>query len=196
VGPEEIVSLDPGSGEVTRWTVPAVAMGLEGESTIPYGLRAAPDGTIWGTQLRGSHLIRLDPATGVVDLWETPTSPSGPRRPDVAPDGTVWIPEFGAGKLARFDPATERFTEYDLPIPDALPYVARVDPNSGLVWLGTGAADAMLSFDPGTERFTVYPLPTRGVLIRHIDVDDNGDVWAAYSASPGIPGKVLRLRPR
>ena len=62
---------------------------------------------------------------------------------------------------------------------------------------GTGAADAVLSFEPSDERFTVYPLPTRGALIRHIDVDEvTGDVWAAYSASPGIPTKILRIQSR
>jgi streptogramin lyase len=52
-------------------------------------------------------------------------------------------------------------------------------------------------FDPETERFSVYPLPSRGALVRHIAVDPrNGDVWAAYGASPGIPAEIARIRPR
>jgi virginiamycin B lyase len=198
VDPELIGSLDPATGEVTRYEVPfeADADVPPGESTIPYGLRVAPDGTVWATQLRGGHLIRLDPETGEVRQWKMPSPHAGPRRPDVAPHGTVWIPEYSAGKLARFDPATERFTEWDLPVPEALPYIVRVDPSNGTVWIGTGHGDFIASFDPAEERFTIYPLPTRGALIRHIDIDEiRGEVWMAYGASPGVPSKVARLRP-
>lgn len=196
VAPELIGSLDPATGTVTRYEVPPPAPRWTSESTIPYGLRVDADDVIWATQLRGNHLIRLDPADGSVRLFEMPTSESGPRRPDLAADGTVWIPGFGAGTLVRFDPASETFTEYPVPDPDAAPYVVRVDRTRGTVWLGTGHGDVVYAFDPTTERFTAYPLPTRGALVRHLDVDEaTGAVWAAYGASPGIPGKVLRIQP-
>ena len=109
----------------------------------------------------------------------------------------TWIPEYAGGKLARFDPDRETFIEYDLPIPDALPYVVRVDQRRNTVWIGTGAADAVLAFEPSDERFTVYPLPTRGALIRHMDIDPvTGDLWAAYGASSGIPARILRIQHR
>ena len=190
--PEIVGRLDLATGDTTLHAVP----GPGGESTIPYGLRVGPDGQVWGTQLRGNRLVRLDPRSGRVDSFELPTSNSGPRRPDVSADGTVWIPEFGAGKLAAFDPVAERFTEYDLPVKDAGPYVVRVDNVRNRIWIGTGHGDVVAAFDPATEAFTLYVLPTRGALIRHMDVDeDTGEVWAAYGASPGIPGKVLRIRP-
>ncbi len=198
VDPELIGALDPATGVVTRYAVPRGpdADVPPGESTIPYGLRVAPDGTVWATQLRGGHLVRLDPETGEVRQWKMPSPHAGPRRPDVAPDGTVWIPEYSAGKLARFDPVTESFQEWDLPVPEALPYVVRVDQSNGRVWIGSGHGDFIASFSVGEEAFTVYPLPTEGALIRHLDVDEErGEVWAAYGASPGIPSKVARLRP-
>jgi streptogramin lyase len=125
-----------------------------------------------------------------------PTPFAGPRRLDVGADGIVWIPEYANGALARLDPATGRIEEMPLPIPDATPYIARVDGRTGHVWIATGAADAVLRFDPATRSFDTFPLPTRGALIRHMDIDErNGDVWVAYGASPGIPSKVARLRP-
>ncbi|MCA9739507.1 MAG: hypothetical protein R3E98_03845 [Gemmatimonadota bacterium] len=198
VDPEVIGSLDPATGDIRRYTVPRARDSdtPAGESTIPYGLRVAPDGIVWATQLRGGGLIRLDPESGAVRQWQLPTPHAGPRRPDVAPDGTVWIPEYSAGKLARFDPRTETFTEWDVPVSDALPYVVRVDQRTGIVWLGTGHGDVLLSFDPVRERFSAYPLPTEGALVRHLDIDEErGEVWAAYGASPGVPSKVARLRP-
>lgn len=195
--PELVAAVDAGTGEVTRFTVPPDGGRPDAESTIPYGLRVAPDGTVWGTQLRGNRLLRLDPATGQVRQWSMPMTHGGPRRPDVAPDGSVWIPLYGANALARFDPAAETFRVWAFPVAGALPYVVRVDPRRGTVWIGTGHGDVVASFDPGAEAFTLYPLPTRGALVRHLDVDEGrGEVWFAYGASPGIPGKVLRLRPR
>lgn len=195
--PEYLASLDPSNGVVERYEVPTASgnAGL-GESTIPYGLRVDGAGVIWATQLRGNHLIRFDPGTGALDQFEMPRTNSGPRRPDVGPDGMLWIPEYGANAIARFDPETREFTEWEFPVADALPYVIRIDQDRGTIWIGTSAGDAVGSFDPATEQFTIYQLPTRGALIRHMDVDDaTGDLWAAYGASPGIPGKILRIQP-
>lgn len=197
VAPEIMASLDTRTGAVRQYEIPPAPTLFPGESSIPYGLRVDRGGTVWGTQLRGNNLVRLEPEIGDVGLFELPTPLSGPRRLDVGADGIVWIPEYAAGKLARFDPDRETFIEYDLPIPDALPYVVRVDQRRNTVWIGTGAADAVLAFEPSDERFTVYPLPSHGALIRHLDIDPvTGDLWAAYGASPGIPAKILRIQLR
>ncbi|HMB92941.1 MAG TPA: carboxypeptidase regulatory-like domain-containing protein [Rhodothermales bacterium] len=191
--PELIGVLDPATGEVETFPLPNAAM-PDGGTTIPYGMRIAPDGIIWATQLVGNRLIRFDPATETFTLYDLPTSTSGPRRLDIAPDGTVWIPEYAAGKLARFDPTTEQFTEYDLPIQDALPYIVRVDPRTGVVWVATGGADAVLRFFPETEHFVVHPLPTRSALIRHMELDPHREAaWVAYGNSPAVAPKIARI---
>jgi virginiamycin B lyase len=192
--PELIGYVAPGSGEVRTFEVPVPAM-PDGGSTIPYGLRAAPDGSIWMTELVGGRLVKFDPEREAFDLYPLPTPYSGPRRLDVGPDGTVWIPEFSGNRLARFEPATETFTEYDLPVPDALPYVARVGPD-GSVWVGTAGADLVARFDPSAETFTLVPLPTPGGLIRHLDVDmRTGEVWGATGDFPVRNPRVFRIRP-
>ena len=196
--PEIIARLDLDDGSIARYEVPS-AHGPDdrpGESTIPYGLRVDASGVVWGTQLRGNRLVRLDPADGAVRTWTLPTPHSGPRRPDPAPDGSIWIPQFGSGTLARFDPASERFEEIPLPLDDTGPYVVRVDQTRGTVWLGTGHGDLVLALDPENRAFTAYPLPTRGALIRHLDIDEaTGSVWVAYGASPGIAARILRIEP-
>jgi virginiamycin B lyase len=193
--PEVIGYVDPALGETRTFNVPVETM-PDGGSTIPYGLRAAPDGTIWMTELIGGRLVKFDPdpESETFTLYPLPTSYSGPRRLDIAADGTVWIPEFANNRLARFDPENETFSEYELPTPDALPYVARVDHRSGIVWVGTAGADMMVRFDPATETFTEIPLPTSGALTRHIAVDPrNGDVWGGYGPFPPRGPKIFRL---
>jgi virginiamycin B lyase len=194
--PEVLGYVDPAADEPVTFDVPVPTMD-DGGSTIPYGLRAAPDGTIWMTELTGGRLIGFDPESREFRVHPLPESYSGPRRLDVAADGTVWIPEFAAGRLAAFDPASERFREYPLPIRDALPYVARVDPESGAVWVSLAGAGAVARFDPRAETFEIVPLPTRDGIVRHIWIDDRtGEVWGAYGSFPARAQKVFRIRPR
>ena len=189
--PETIGVLDPATGDVTVIEVPTPPQ-PDGGSTIPYGLRQAPDGVLWATQLVGNRLLRYDPEADAFDLFDLPTSHSGPRRPAIAPDGRIWVPQFASGSLAVFDPATETFTEHRLPVPDALPYIARVAAD-GSVWLATAAADAVLRFFPDEGRWDVHPLPTRSALIRHLEIDADGAVWVAYGNSPAVAPKVARI---
>jgi virginiamycin B lyase len=195
--PEVLGWLDAATGEVTRLDVPAHPQAGEGAGPIPYELRVAPDGRIWGSELVGDRVFAYQPANGQFQVWPMPGPVSGPRRLDVAPDGSVWIPEYAAGYLTRLDPANGRFERFAVPVADAAPYIARVDARTGRVWLGTGAADAIFAFDPASGRWTTYPLPSRATLVRHLAIDPRtGDLWIAYGASPGPPSKVARLRVR
>ncbi|MEN8145623.1 MAG: carboxypeptidase regulatory-like domain-containing protein [Gemmatimonadota bacterium] len=193
--PELIGAVDPESGEVTTYTVPGKPMS-GGGSTIPYGLRVAPDGTVWLTQLFGGRLIQFVPDTEEFNVYDLPQKHSGPRRLDVDSQGIVWVPEFSAGKLARFDPTTESFQEYDLPIRDAAPYVVRADPVTGTIWVASASADAVFRFFPEREEWAVHPLPTRNALIRHMALDETGAAWLAYGNWPPLQPKVARIEVR
>jgi virginiamycin B lyase len=195
--PIRVGRLDPSSGQVRRYDLPKNPW--TPGSPIPYEIRAAPDGALWGSELVGNRIYRFDPATGKAVFFTMPAPFSGPRRLDVAPDGIVWIPAYSAGSLVAFDPRTERFAEHPLPTPDALPYVARVAPGGRAVWVAEAAGDAIARFEPATGRWTEFRLPTGASLIRHMDIDPKtAAVWAAYANAPPITPKILRLelRPR
>lgn len=193
--PELIGYLDERTGAVRTFPVPNTQALRAGNGPIPYDLRIAPDGTVWGTELHGNRLIRFDPQSERFRAYDLPTAHGGPRRMDVAADGTVWIAHYAAGKVARFDPRSERFTEHALPDADALPYVVRVDDARGRLWVGTGAGDRIYRLDLRSGRWTAHPLPAPGALIRHMALDPrSGDLWAAYGASPGVPALIVRVR--
>ena len=193
--PEQMGRVDTASATARIVDVPGPTPDAAGGGPIPYGMRIAPDGVVWMTELHGNRLVGHDPAAGTFRFHEMPTAASGPRRLDIDAAGVLWIPAYAAGNLTRFDPRSSQFREFALPMRDALPYVVRVDRSRGRIWVATGAADAVFLFDSRTERFRTVPLPTRGTLVRHIDIDDrNGDLWLAYGASPGIPPKIARVR--
>ena len=185
------------SGQVQRVELPRhPSLATVAGGPIPYEVRVAPDGRVWTSELQGNRLTWHDPRTGASGAITMPVEHSGPRRFDIDAHGDLWIPAYANNEIVRFTPASQRFERFTLPLPDAAPYVVRVDPAGDRLWIGTGAADAVLSFEPRTRRFTVYPLPSRGAMVRHLAVDPRTrDVWLAYGASPGIPARVARLTP-
>lgn len=196
--PEWIGRIIAATGKLDSFLVtPHPTLASQPGGPIPYEIRVAPDGRVWGSELQGNRIFVCDPERGTFRTWDMPVSHSGPRRFDIDRDGVLWIPAYAANELVRFDPRTEKFERFPLPVPDAVPYVVRIDRDTGSIWLGVAATDAIFEFDPGAKRFTLYPLPSRGVLVRHLAIDPRThDVWAAYGASPGaLPAKVARVRP-
>ncbi len=197
--PEEIGVADLAARAVRRITVPLhPTLGTVPGGPMPYELRLGPDGRVWMSELQGNRIVGYDPASGAFSVHEMPTPASGPRRFDLDREGALWIPAYAANLLVRLDPRSGTFREIPLPIRDAAPYVARVDPASGAVWVGTAAADLLLRYEPGGDRWTAWPLPSRGALVRHLSIDPRtGEVWAAYGASPSrIPAAIARIAPQ
>jgi streptogramin lyase len=196
--PELIARVRAQENQVDSFRVPPhPALANVPGGPVPYEIRVAPDGRVWGSELVGNRIFAFDPATGAFETHPLPVRHSGPRRFDFDRDGALWIPTFAANELVRFDPKSKTFQRIPLPVPDAVPYVVRVDARRGTVWVGTSAADAILGYDPARRRFTLFRLPSRGAMVRHLAIDPrNGDAWAAYGASPGpLPSRIARLRP-
>jgi virginiamycin B lyase len=196
VNPELIGRVDI-NGSKQTFPVPAhPVMSNVAGGPVPYELRAARDGAIWGSELQGNRIFRFDPKTEAFRTWDLPTSHSGPRRLDIDAHGNVWIPQYGAGTIAHLDVAANKMTEISLPIANTAPYIVRVDDPRNVVWIATGAGDVVFKYTPATRKFDTFHLPSVGALVRHMAIDpSNGDVWLAYGASPGtMPARIARLR--
>jgi streptogramin lyase len=152
---------------------------------VPYGLDVAPDGAVWFSQLNADRIGRLDPASGNVQVYDTPFD--GPRRLRFDAQGMLWVPAFGSGSLARFDPKTTLFKLYPLPtlpVGSDTPYALNVDHRTNSVWVCGTNSDSLIRFEPWKEKFTIFPLPTRVTFTREIDFDEEGNVWTSNSNSP------------
>jgi virginiamycin B lyase len=62
-------------------------------------------------------LGRLDPATGAVKEWPSPSGPKSEPYGIVFTKGALWYNESGSkpNTIVRFDPATEKFQSWALP---------------------------------------------------------------------------------
>jgi virginiamycin B lyase len=166
-------SVEPHSGRVRVYSAP--------RGPGPYGIATTPGGQVWYASLAGSHIARIDTASGRAAVARPPTPGQGARR--IWPDsqGRLWVSEYNAGRLARYEPRTRRWREWRLPGDASNPYAVYVDDHD-TVWLTDFGADAVVRFDPRTERFTTIRLPTRDAAVRQL-LGRPGEVWGAESAA-------------
>jgi virginiamycin B lyase len=165
-------SLDPRGGRLRVFDAPRGAG--------PYGIATTPDGDVYYASLAGSHLARIDPASGKATVLEPLTPGQGARRVWSDSKGRLWVTEWNAGRLGRYDPAAGRWQEWPLPGRAPQPYAVYVD-HRDMVWVSDFAANALVRFDPASERFASFPLATADSRVRQL-LGRPGELWGAASA--------------
>lgn len=147
----------------------------------PYGITVTRDGDVYYASLAGSHVARLDRATGAATVLEPPTAGQGTRRVWADSRGRIWSSQWNAGQVAVYDPASGQWREWRLPGDQPQAYAVYVD-DRDKVWLTDFGANALVRFDPETEQFTSLPLPSNPGEVRQI-LGRPGEVWGAESAA-------------
>ena len=150
----------------------------------PYGITTTPDGEVFYASLAGSHIARIDTATGTASVLEPPTANQGARRVWADSTGRIWVSEWNAGRLARYDPVGGTWAEWPLPGSGAQAYAVYVDERD-VVWLSDFHANALVRFDPRTETFTSLALPGSGAEVRQL-LGRPGEVWGAASGQDAL----------
>jgi virginiamycin B lyase len=145
----------------------------------PYGIATTPKGDVYYASLAGSHIARVDTATGMATPIEPPTADQGARRVWADSQGRVWVSEWNAGQLGVYDARDNTWREWRLPGDNPQAYAVYVD-GTDVVWVTDFGGNAIVRFDPGTERFTVVELPSRPANVRQL-LGRAGEVWGAES---------------
>ncbi len=109
-GDNAIGEIDPETLEITYFTIP------HEESRIRR-LDVASDGSIWYVNSARGRLGHLDPTTGVVREWDSPSGPKSHPYAIAVIDDVVWYNESGQrpDALVRFDPESETFQSWAIP---------------------------------------------------------------------------------
>jgi virginiamycin B lyase len=166
-------SLDPATGKIAVYQDP--------EGRGPYGITATPDGTIYYASLAGSHIARIDAATGKATIIEPPTKDQGARRVWSDSKGRIWVSEWNAGQVAVYDPASDTWRSWRLPGERPKAYAVYVD-DKDKVWLTDFGANAIVRFDPETESFKSFPSDRADAEVRQL-LGRPGEVWGAESGT-------------
>ena len=83
----------------------------------PRRIAISPDDMIWYTDFPRGFLGRLDPATGKVTEWQSPSGPKSEPYGIVFTRGALWYNESFAkpNTIVRFDPKAEKFQSWAIP---------------------------------------------------------------------------------
>ncbi len=165
--------LDPRSGQVQAYEAP--------RGRGPYGIAVTPSGDVYYASLAGSHIARIDRATGTATVIEPPTPGQGARRVWSDSRGRIWVSAWNTGQVADYDPATGGWSEWRLPGEAPRAYAVYVD-DRDQVWLTDFGANSIVRFDPSAEDFASFPLSERGANVRQL-LGRPGEVWGAESGT-------------
>lgn len=95
---------------IKEWTLPIA-------SSRPRRIAIGADDMVWYTDFSRGNLGRLDPVSGAVKEWESPSGPKSEPYGIVFTKGALWYNESAAkpNTIVRFDPATEKFQSWAIP---------------------------------------------------------------------------------
>jgi virginiamycin B lyase len=90
---------------------------LPNAASRPRRLVITPDDLIWYSDYPRGVIGRLNPVTGDVQEWPSPSGPKSEPYGIVFTKGAIWYSESGAkpNTMVRFDPATEKFQSWAFP---------------------------------------------------------------------------------
>ena len=168
--------LDPRTGKMAVFESP------RGRGT--YGIQTTPDGSVFYASLAGSHIARIDTASGKATVIQPPTPRQGARRVWSDSKGHIWVSEWNSGNLSRYEPSTGKWTAWRAPGDDPHLYAVYVD-ETDKVWASEWSGQAMLRFDPATEKFESFRSSSRTANVRQIH-GRKGEVWTPESAASKI----------
>jgi virginiamycin B lyase len=142
----------------------------------------AKDGSVYFADQQASYIGRLDPETGAVQEYPTPTPGSGPHGIIVAPNGQVWYTGNAKGLIGRLDPATGHITEFKTG--DAGARTGAWDPHTPLLlgdklWFTAQNSNKYGMLDPTTGEVKLYDSPIARSKPYGLQRAPDGTLWMA-----------------
>ena len=178
----KIARFDPATQTFKEWDLPA--------DTNPHGIMPDREGRIWFTGNGNGSLGLLDPASGKVTFFKTPSGGGAPHTLVLGDNGDIWFTGQTGNYVARFertpDGKTGKITEYKMP---GSPYGLAID-NKGNVWVCRYSADKLGKLDTKTGKITELNLGA-GARPRHIAAAPDGSLWVTLYGR----GKLARIDP-
>ena len=170
----EIMAMDPSTGETTHWSLPRGAF-------YPHTIRVRGE-DVWFTVALSNHLGHLDLRTNELTVMPLPTSNWEPSASHI-----LMGPALGLASLRPYTDAQLHFSIGRLTGNGSrfmpLPYGIAIHPD-GSVWYSKVYEDRIGRLDPATGEIQEWKTPFWGP--RRLEIDKKGIVWI-----PGFGSGVL-----
>lgn len=154
--------VDSGTEEVLRLEAPS-------PGSSPYGLAAAPDGSIWITLEGTNHVGRIAPGTDELMLFEL-SEDARPRGISVDHEGMVWYTDRVGQEIGRLDPETGGVRSFPATTDRAFP-LSIVTGSEGSVWYYEEGTGRLVRIDPACNSHVAIGLDRPGTIVRDMVLD-------------------------
>ena len=136
----------------------------------------AKDGSVYFADQQSSYIGRLDPETGAVKEYPTPTPGSGPHGIIIVPNGDVWYTGNAKGLIGRLDAKSGEITEFKIE--------GARDPHTplwldGKIWFTARQANKYGVLDPKTGAVKLYDSPVPRSKPYGLQRAPDGTLWMA-----------------
>jgi virginiamycin B lyase len=175
----KIARFDPKTKAFREWDMPP--------GHRPHGLLVDRNGVVWTTGNGNGTIGRLDPASGKIQEFKTPSGGGGPHTLVITDDqSTIWFTLQGGNKVASLATKTGAIKEY---LSSGGPYGVSLD-KAGHVWFCRMGDDKMGRLDPKTGQMSEVDMG-RGSRPRRVATAPDGMLWVALYGN----GKLAKLDP-
>jgi virginiamycin B lyase len=109
-GTNKVARIDTKTLEVKEFVLPDAA-------SRPRRIAITPDDMVWYTDYSRGYIGRVNPKTGEVKEWQSPSGPKSAPYGVSEIKGVIWYSESEASPntVVRFDPKSEKFQSWAIP---------------------------------------------------------------------------------
>jgi virginiamycin B lyase len=175
----KVAHFNPKTQSFREWDLPS--------GHRPHGLLVDKQGMVWTTGNGNGTIGKLDPATGRMTEFKTPSGGGGPHTLVITDDqSTIWFTMQGGDKVASLDTKTGAIKEYPS---SGGPYGLALD-KAGNVWFCRMGDNKMGRLDPRTGRMSEVDMG-RGSRPRRVATSPDGTLWVTLYGN----GRLAQLDP-
>ncbi len=175
----KVARFDPKTQTFKEWDMPP--------GHRPHGLIVDRQGMVWTTGNGNGTIGKLDPATGKIVEYKTPSGRGGPHTLVINDDqSTIWFTMQSGDKVASLDTKSGAIREY---ASSGGPYGLSID-KAGNIWFCRMGEDKMGKLDPKTGRMSEVDTGRRS-RPRRVATAPDGMLWVALYGN----GKLAKLDP-
>jgi virginiamycin B lyase len=175
----KVARFDPKTQSFKEWDLPP--------GHHPHGLLVDRQGMVWTTGNGNGTIGRLDPASGRVTEFKTPSGGGGPHTLIITDDqSTIWFTMQSGNKVASLQTKTGAIKEYPS---SGGPYGLAFD-HAGNVWFCRMGDNKMGRLDPKSGQMAEVDMGG-GSLPRRVAAAPDGMLWVTLYGN----GKLAKLDP-
>ena len=132
-------------------------------------------GHVYWTEIAGAHIGELNPRTGEMRRYPTPTPGAWQNTLRADTKGNIWFSNMsGVNSIGKLDAATKTVSE--IPGGEAWNGYGLVVDDRNRIWVSVVTNPFVPMFDSRTGQWSTYPTAT---ATRRPTIDSGGHIWAA-----------------